>query len=101
MQDHVAAGHAAACRRIAEIVGRQRGVHGGIDEFVGRPQALVHRVGEPAVVLDRSVRAVAMPQRVGDAPHAALGVAAHAILAEQARTVPDAAMDRDIARAVD
>ena len=82
VQDHVATGYAAARGRVAKIVRCQRRVDGGVDEFIGRAQALVHRVDESAVVLDRAIRAIAMPQRIGHAPHSALGVAAHAVLAE-------------------
>ena len=86
---------------IAEIVRRDAGVDGGVLELVRQAQRFVHGVDEAPIVLLHAERAIAVAQGIGHAPDSALGVAAHAVLAEQRGRVPRPPVRRDVARPVD
>ena len=101
VEDDVAPGDARARRAVAQIVGSDARVHRRVPQFVGQAQRLVHRVDETAVVLLGTLGSVAVPERVGHAPDAALRMAAHAVLAEQRGGVARPPMQRDVARSVD
>ena len=92
VQDDVAPGNPGASRPVTQIVRRDAGIDCRILEFIGQAQRLIHRVDQAPVVLLDPVRAVPVAKRIRHAPDAALGVAAHAVLAKQSRRIAHSAV---------
>ena len=101
MQDDVASRHTAPSRGIPQVVRRKARIDSPILQLHGGAKAFVHRVDQAAPVLDGAVRPITVAEGVGHAPDTALGVAAHAVLAKQAGTVPDPAVEGNVSRPVD
>ena len=95
----VVAGHPGSGGAVADVQGSQTGVVGGLLEVIGRPERLVHQVDQPPEVLNVFDR-VAVLDRNRRAPDPGLGMAAHAVGAEQVAGVADAALHAGAARAV-
>ena len=91
--------HSCSCRSISNIQRRQTGVVGRVLQVVCGAQRLIHDVDQTAEIL-KVLGPVSIFNRDGRAPDSRLGVATHAVGAEQVPGVADSPLHARSARPV-